>query len=138
MEIDLDQMYDGYDVVEVTKKTMFKLLEVTERHFMGLGNLEGKRELAGKVLHWIEEGTKGFGYDLEKYLKERLQEEYFGNLECSECEESWDSCQYYLSEIGKSCCKDCYHELLTPLAVNKKEDGLPPTPKGVGIRPTIL
>ena len=29
-------------------------------------------------------------------------------------------------------------EAQKPLAVNKKEDGLPPTAKAVGIRPTIL
>ena len=43
------------------------------------------------------------------------------HLECSNCNSYWDSCQYYLSEIGKSCCKECWHELLNPLAVNKKE-----------------
>ena len=61
------------------------------------------------------------------------------HLECSNCEESWSSCGYYLSEIGKSCCRECWHELYVPPTDNKKEDyGLPPTDESVGIRPTIL
>ena len=42
------------------------------------------------------------------------------------------------TEYCKVAEKRLSEEYQLPLAVNKKEDGLPPTPEGVGIRPTIL
>jgi len=96
---------------------------------------ENKRQIP------LEHGKMG----ITVYPQKNTSQKCMGNfkedvihLECSNCDSSWDSCQYHLSEIGKSCCKECWHELHNPLAVNKKEDGLPPTDKSVGIRPTIL
>jgi len=49
---------------------------------------------------------------------------------------------YILFEKSKEYCdiaiKRLSEKSLLPLDVNTKEDGLPPTPKGMGIRPTIL
>ena len=73
----------------------------------------------------MKEVNKIHQMDCIKGMQE-MESESENHLECSNC------------EIGKSCCRECWHELYVPLAVNKKEDGLPPTDKSVGIRPTIL
>jgi len=77
----------------------------------------------------------------------------FDRVEDLDGKELGAKCVYCESIIGSLvhltngwCCLKCFKELLNKPEVNKpslsqenkKEDGFPPTPKGMGIQPTIL
>ena len=124
---------ENYTKLEVARIVHMSMQGFSEGSIRAMQSIHEKheKELFQKVEEFKEQLTK-LWEGIQKSIKK-----------CEDCEHDKSMiCNGHIRHIGKQDMIDevkcLIDELILPLAVNKKEDGLPPTSKEVGIRPTIL